>query len=534
MYKIIIVDDEMQAVNSIVEGMNWESLSIDTVLTAYNMKQAVELFEVHQIDMMLCDIEMPKGNGIDLLRWVRANKGDVECIFLTCHADFSYAKEAISLGSTDYLLKPIPFKELSQTIAKAIKKIEQKREASQGKAYGILLQENMKRMIEQFHHELVQGTIGHDYESLKREASLRKIEIDFESVYYTVLFNIQKYGYQMVHWEKEIRYFSLKNIIEEIFAADRRSIIVLSPREDCLYVMLQHTDQTSPNTLDKNQLQSLCERAIREANLFLGSELYAYISTTVTIDGIRTTYLSLEDLKDQNVTLEKAVTFSEEQKKYNETYISPNLTVWKLLLAEGDISRIEEELSAYLSRSVKKGYVNSKFLEYFSQEFLQLLYTYLDDKKVTVKETFQEDRIKQYYLKAVKSVNECMILSVEMAKEVIRTVNDAEQKMSRVEKAILFIQNNLDQEITRETVANHLYLNPDYLNKLFKKEMDITISDFIFSERMLFAQRLLLTTNLSVKHVAIRVGYTNFSHFAKMFQRFSGVTPKKYKKSMSR
>ena len=54
---------------------------------------------MHRVDILLCDIEMPGENGLGLLRWVREQEKEIECIFLTCHAKFAYAQEAIILGS---------------------------------------------------------------------------------------------------------------------------------------------------------------------------------------------------------------------------------------------------------------------------------------------------------------------------------------------------------------------------------------------------------------------------------------------------
>lgn len=528
MYKIIIVDDEMQAVNSIKEGMDWKSLNIESVHTAYNMKQAIQVFADQNIDIILCDIEMPKGNGIELLRWVRENKEDVECIFLTCHADFSYAKEAITLGSMDYLLKPVPFKELAETFKKAIKKIESKKEANRNKEYGILIHENRKRMLDLFYVDLLMGEISNESEQIKREAAKRKLELENEA-YNLILFDIQKYGAHMVNWEKEIRLFSLKNILEEVFDSCNTAISVIYPREDCMLVIIKTSD-----SVQSDILVTLSTQYLEQSKLCLGSEIFSYIASNISLNHFREAYLKLNNMVRDNVTLEQKVITIEEIIIVSKVYISPNFNVWRLLLNQGDRNNLENEIDRYLLGSVKKGHVNFEFLEYFAQEYLQLLYSFLEEKRIPVKEVFQEDSIKQYYLKSVKSVYECIFLSKEMAKSLIEKVNESEQKMSRVEKAIQFIMNNLDQDITRETVANQLFLNPDYLNKIFKKDTGMTISDYLFNERMKLAQNLLTTTDLNVKDIAIHVGYGNFSHFAKMFQRYSGMTPKKYKKTMSK
>ena len=73
---------------------------------------------LHDVDIMLCDIEMPGENGIELLRWVRQEHMDVECIFLTCHANFSYAQDAVKLDCMDYVLIPVRYEEIAESVRK--------------------------------------------------------------------------------------------------------------------------------------------------------------------------------------------------------------------------------------------------------------------------------------------------------------------------------------------------------------------------------------------------------------------------------
>src|SRR5690606_14430104 len=96
-----------------------DKLNINQLFVAYSMKQAREIIEREHIDIMLCDIEMPQGNGLELLQWVKNNEYQIVTIYLTSHADFSYAKEALQLGSLDYLLKPVVVSELEEVIKKA-------------------------------------------------------------------------------------------------------------------------------------------------------------------------------------------------------------------------------------------------------------------------------------------------------------------------------------------------------------------------------------------------------------------------------
>ncbi|MCI2049371.1 MAG: response regulator [Lachnospiraceae bacterium] len=122
---LLIVDDEYYSVESLKQKLDWAELGFGNVYGAYSLKQAQQYFHDGMIDVMLCDIEMPHGSGLELLAWVREKKYATACIFLTCHAKFDYATTAIKLGSTDYLLKPVNAEELSDAIRRAVQRLNQ-------------------------------------------------------------------------------------------------------------------------------------------------------------------------------------------------------------------------------------------------------------------------------------------------------------------------------------------------------------------------------------------------------------------------
>lgn len=117
---LLIVDDEVISIKGMMEGIDWESCGVDgNIWTAYSAERALRILNTQEIDLMLCDIEMPGASGIDLLRAVRKINTELVCIFLTCHASFTYAQEAISLGCVDYILKPAPYELIAEKVKNA-------------------------------------------------------------------------------------------------------------------------------------------------------------------------------------------------------------------------------------------------------------------------------------------------------------------------------------------------------------------------------------------------------------------------------
>lgn len=127
-YHILLVDDEELALLGIENGIHWDTLGIETISKADSMKRAQQFLQSQKVDLMISDIEMPGGSGLELIRWVRDNYPDIQCIFYTCHAEFSYCQEAIRMGAADYVLKPIPYGELEAIIDRTLKQVKANRE----------------------------------------------------------------------------------------------------------------------------------------------------------------------------------------------------------------------------------------------------------------------------------------------------------------------------------------------------------------------------------------------------------------------
>lgn len=120
---VILVDDEEVAVNALKRRVDWKKYGVDEVYIACSMKEAQKLFQEKVIDVMLSDIEMPQGNGLDLFEWVKSYYPAVECVYVTCHPEFDYMRKALQLGSADYVLKPIDYEELDGVLSQLVERV---------------------------------------------------------------------------------------------------------------------------------------------------------------------------------------------------------------------------------------------------------------------------------------------------------------------------------------------------------------------------------------------------------------------------
>ena len=142
---LLIVNDEIRTADVMKRDILWTEYGIDEVFVAYEAESGKTMIRENDIDIMLCDIEMPGENGLALLQWVREQEREIECIFLTCHANFMYAQEAISLGCQDYILIPAKYEDIGKAVLKVAQRIRQRRSDEKYLEYGRHLLEPGKR-----------------------------------------------------------------------------------------------------------------------------------------------------------------------------------------------------------------------------------------------------------------------------------------------------------------------------------------------------------------------------------------------------
>ena len=103
-----------------------------------------------------------------------------------------------------------------------------------------------------------------------------------------------------------------------------------------------------------------------------------------------------------------------------------------------------------------------------------------------------------------------------------------------IQRAMTYIRRNIDKDLSRAEIADAIYLNPEYLSRLFKKETGASLNDYIVTEKMRAAQSLLSDTNIPVSLIATKVGYSNFSYFSQVFKKYTGMSPVEYRAAKRR
>ena len=116
MIKVFLVEDEIAIRSGIKNSIHWEEEGYEFTGEASDGELAYPMILKERPDILITDIKMPFMDGLELSRLVRRELPDIKILILSGYDEFEYAKEAIKVGVTEYLLKPISSAKLLQVL----------------------------------------------------------------------------------------------------------------------------------------------------------------------------------------------------------------------------------------------------------------------------------------------------------------------------------------------------------------------------------------------------------------------------------
>ena len=314
---------------------------------------------------------------------------------------------------------------------------------------------------------------------------------------------------------------ALQEIVDRVFSPLQVTAVVCSMPEDQEFALVSRhpTDDLTREAAEVHlaSLYNLCREE-------LGLTCALYTDGRVPLAELQQAWQKLLRRKENNIARTAGI-FDTDQSAGGEKrpMIATQMNAWRKLLQEGFCSVVRQEAEAMLDEMATERSLDADGLRFFYHLFIQTVFSALDYRSEFISELFSSPEELALLQNGVKSLENMKALIAYALSRFEKNAGMAEDDV--IPKVCDYIANHLESQLWREELAEVVHLNPDYLTRRFKKEMGLSLREYVINQKMQEARVLIRSTGLPVSFVAAKVGYSNFSHFSNSYKRQFGVTP---------
>ncbi|WMJ89557.1 response regulator transcription factor [Anaerocolumna sp. MB42-C2] len=520
---VLVVDDHISVVSGLIFGIDWRKIGITKVLKAYNATEARKIISSQNIDILLCDIEMPVEDGLSLFTWVKEKDYPMECIFLTSHADFIYAKEALRLGSFDYILQPARYEEIERTLVKAMDKIRITRKKEEMASCGDLIQKRKNIFLDAVLQRFF-GETGLPQEQAIKDLNNLGIPLNETERTFVIHLHMQKESPIVKDWENDLIKYTIENILDELLSGYGYGILIFtkSRRNFVIYVY-----KKEPCNIEKEIVGTQLKHFIEIYKEYSGCEMTCYLVSCNGIRELKSAVDKLEQIKSNNVIQDKGIIDGDLERQTQSAGEETKIFFEKLgtLIENNLYEKICDDAMLLLDELSGEKQMNADSLIRFYQDFLGVMYLSAEKYGISSSEIFEGETERERSLKAYSSVEEMKWLIKYITAFFNEKSASEEKQKTQIDYILQYIRSNIESDIRRTDIAEAVHLNPNYVSRLFKNETGKSLKEYIMEEKMELARELVRNTNLSISVITMKVGYNNFSYFAQVYKKVNGLPP---------
>lgn len=525
MLKIMIVDDEKITRDGLIDFTDWKGLGLEVVGEAKDGYEALEVFETVKPDIILCDVRMPRMDGLEFASHIKSLFPYVQIIFLSGYSDKEYLKTAIRLDAIDYIEKPINEAELVFALKKAIK-LSNESKAAESKISD--LQEKLNRSINDIENNLALDLVLEH--SVKKDIieRMRLIEssINPEDKLVTVIIKIYYSSIDSDNFIKSIKMQLLNSINKALYAFAKKYLIGIVDDGFIIHLSISSINDNEYETLLIEAMQKLLEDVPNTQDFMtigigtpVDSVFNIHQSYKAAYDAIRCVFyrgfgkaicsssLDKSQFVFNSELLEQFRTYILEDKIQQATDLLENLTCI--------INRYE-----YTDINYIKGiYINFLINIIDVLKLKRLIFNEQEIEKVNLLKTI-------YEIPTLAQIKNLMMSKMDILKQAVDKYNAKSRIVYQIEKYIL---DNYNSDLDLQTIADAVYLSTAYLCSVFKKETGKTINQYILEVKIDKAKEFLRDNSLKLYEVAEKVGFSNQNYFSKVFYKMVGMNPSEYR-----
>jgi len=516
MYTYIIIDDESLIRKGTIKKLQPIQDKVTCIGEAANGKEALELIEASNPDIIITDMNMPVLDGGQLLSILTERYPDKRIIVISGYKDFEYMKQAISAQAVDYILKPFHKEELQKSVLNAISIID-----SSAAIQNQLISSSTEKEYARYEYDIAMlKNIILGYHTADATLTSKKLQIinQTHNLILITLHSTDPLDEDMVHtFLTENGFGDLALYLRHIHNDNLGFFILFTPEQSVLNAETFCKQIIGCMTASYRLTDQEVSFGISMSHSDL---LHLHTAFTETVIALNTKGVNAKNNFYFYKKNELAATHIEWNKEAEflfriETGVSDKVT--ELL---EDLFKYFTSLDLYTLADVKyylfqlTDKVKNIMAEYFDQVSSGQVSSSMQN---ILNSMFTLSELKVYYLQFFTNITDLL------REHSVYAIDDT------IEKIKIYVQRNYQNNLTIEFISSLFYMNRSYCSHIFHTRTNEKFIDYVNRVRIKKAKELLDHSDKKIYQIAKSVGYDNVKYFFRVFKKLQGITPEQYR-----
>ncbi len=521
MYKLMVVDDENIVIESVKHIVEKEINNIEVVHTARSGRMAIEKARNQSVDIILMDIKMPGINGLEAITEIKKMHPDIKFIIVSAYEHFEFAKEAVKIGVSEYLIKPVLKNKLIEILAKVTDELDEEREKQN---LELETKEKMDKMLPIIEHGFIYSLLlaqGHKVD-ISRYKSLFNINTPYGCILLLTFKDMRSKNADIINLKDGLQIQKFYEYLRDNMKFNFKCLVgpVILDRV-IVYIAQDNDDIYKQKVYTIGVLENLISKLISKFKV----TIKAGIGNVHSDENIMISYQ--EALKAINFRDNEILTHIDDA-AYNMDNLNLNIMTEELEIISA-IEKGDTERSISILNDLLNKYKNTAVEQNLKNKLIEIM---VFANKIAMENIIDSDS----YLQNSDYINDIMNCSNQQEMhsfciEKIRYITNGIRRLKKknistiVDKANTIINERFSEKLSLLDISKELGMSPQYFSKLFKDEMNINFIDQLTAVRIEHAKKLIKQGNYSIKEVCYMSGYSDPNYFSRLFKRHVGVSP---------
>ena len=534
--KVFLVEDEMVIRRGIKNSIDWEKEGYIFCGEASDGELAYPMIIKEKPDILITDIRMPFMDGLELCKLVKKELPNIKILILSGYDEFDYAKEAIRLGVTEYLLKPISSGKLLEALNGVSESIRREKEDKDlVRKYMEEMRENTEHEKQKFFEQMIAGNLS----MADALETGKKYEMNLSAGMYNLLlfrFTLGKENRKSGELLGEAEYAieKLTERLEYVFEFQRGvegwAFLLMADNEEQMSERVKELSKDLEEIM-KNystiayfggigqpvaRLREL-EESFREAERALAARFTMELNRIISVEDIRMAQ-NVDTLADIEIT-----SFGE---------IEKTRTMLEKFLNNGAEDEIDEFVDVYINELPEENLKSVLMRQYIIMDAYIVMMSFCEKIEGIEGEMQAQSEELKNSMKTIQTLEEIKNYIRMLLKKIIgvRDTISGRRYSDIIEIAKDQIRKTyMSDEISLNTIAAEVGMSPSYFSSIFSKEMGKTFVEYLTEIRMDRAKELLMCSSMKTSEIGYEVGYKDPHYFSYIFKKTQNCTPKEFR-----